>query len=723
MRFHLIVPFLLITFSSFSQSNPTSNLESFAKLYGYIRYFHPSDEAAAMDWDKFLYHGIEQINQVEKGNDLKKSLEELFMPIAPTLQIYNANESPKEKPLPTKTDESVLVTWQHKGFEHNERNIYRSIRLGRIDPNKEPAHGLSIYPDLSGLSNKKFKLSVRGKAMPDAQMQIQLITYTQSRKTNRYKLTIDGNDWQDFTLEDVFEEGTLRGYLTVQMLGIGEAWIDDLTVALEEEEEWKTVMIENAGFEGAKADGTPKYWEVDGFGYDYVVKKGALQIKSVKGHQVGSVFSHYAEADEIFTADLGNGLKTRFPLALYLPLEAPKIFAPTYQALVKQLESVELETQTAEQMTTRLGVVITAWNILQHSYPYFDVIETDWNEVLRITIDQMLNTQTQEEGIKVLQQMMAKLQDGHVFISHASMVNLAPLPVLVDYIEDQIVVLASNEDQLKAGDILMEIDGKSVLELLEKQVALQSGTLQWRRRRALNALTLGEKENNSTLKIKRNGDQLAIEIARNGRPPLSTRPDSIVHLDNNIYYINLDQVRMPEIEKQIEQIAKAKGVVFDLRGYLRGNHNVISYMINRPVQSAKWNVPQIIYPNMENTPAYDTSGRWTIEPKAPKIQGKIVFITGGGAISYAESFMGIIEHYKLAKIVGSTTAGANGNVNPFTTMGGFRFSWTGMKVLKQDGSQHHLIGIKPTVPMQPTIKGIQEGRDELLEKAIEIVLN
>jgi hypothetical protein len=44
-----------------------------------------------------------------------------------------------------------------------------------------------------------------------------------------------------------------------------------------------------------------------------------------------------------------------------------------------------------------------------------------------------------------------------------------------------------------------------------------------------------------------------------------------------------------------------------------------------------------------------------------------------------------------------------------------------MKVVKHDGSQHHLIGIRPTVPMNRTIKGILEGRDELLEKALEVV--
>jgi C-terminal processing protease CtpA/Prc len=83
--------------------------------------------------------------------------------------------------------------------------------------------------------------------------------------------------------------------------------------------------------------------------------------------------------------------------------------------------------------------------------------------------------------------------------------------------------------------------------------------------------------------------------------------------------------------------------------------------------------------------------------------------------------LGIIEFYRLAEIVGSRTAGTNGNVNPFTLPGGYRISWTGMKVLKHDGSQHHGIGILPTVSVSRTIAGVTAGRDEVLERAIEIV--
>ncbi len=67
------------------------------------------------------------------------------------------------------------------------------------------------------------------------------------------------------------------------------------------------------------------------------------------------------------------------------------------------------------------------------------------------------------------------------------------------------------------------------------------------------------------------------------------------------------------------------------------------------------------------------------------------------------------------------TAGTNGNVNPcFSIPGSYTITWTGMKVLKHDGSQHHGVGIQPTVPVSRTRAGIAAGRDEMIECAIEL---
>jgi len=43
-----------------------------------------------------------------------------------------------------------------------------------------------------------------------------------------------------------------------------------------------------------------------------------------------------------------------------------------------------------------------------------------------------------------------------------------------------------------------------------------------------------------------------------------------------------------------------------------------------------------------------------------------------------------------------------------------------MKVLKHDGSQLYVEGFQPDYPVNKTVQAIMEGRDEYLEKALEI---
>jgi C-terminal processing protease CtpA/Prc len=47
---------------------------------------------------------------------------------------------------------------------------------------------------------------------------------------------------------------------------------------------------------------------------------------------------------------------------------------------------------------------------------------------------------------------------------------------------------------------------------------------------------------------------------------------------------------------------------------------------------------------------------------------------------------------------------------------------SGIGVYYPDGTETQRVGIVPDVECKPTIQGIREGRDEVLEKAIEIIL-
>ena len=75
-----------------------------------------------------------------------------------------------------------------------------------------------------------------------------------------------------------------------------------------------------------------------------------------------------------------------------------------------------------------------------------------------------------------------------------------------------------------------------------------------------------------------------------------------------------------------------------------------------------------------------------------------------------------------AFVVGSTTAGADGNVSQIPLPGGMRAMITGIGVFYPDGRPTQRVGIVPDLVVHPTVEGIRAGRDEVLEAALEAVL-
>ena len=199
------------------------------------------------------------------------------------------------------------------------------------------------------------------------------------------------------------------------------------------------------------------------------------------------------------------------------------------------------------------------------------------------------------------------------------------------------------------------------------------------------------------------------------------KKESYKLIEDSIFYINLDIIEMDTIKNLLPQLEKSKAIICDLRGYPNSNHDLISHLLKSDDTTSAWmQVPQIVYPDHEKTIGYKEYG-WMMKAKKPYLgDKKVIFIVDGQAISYAESYMGYIEGYNLATIIGQPTAGTNGNINPFKLPGGFSISWTGMKVVKHDRTQHHGVGIIPDIYVNKTIQGVKEGRDEFLEKAIDI---
>ena len=65
--------------------------------------------------------------------------------------------------------------------------------------------------------------------------------------------------------------------------------------------------------------------------------------------------------------------------------------------------------------------------------------------------------------------------------------------------------------------------------------------------------------------------------------------------------------------------------------------------------------------------------------------------------------------------MGSNTDGCNGSDRPMPLPGGVWMYFSVMGAYHPDGTQTQRTGIAPDIRVEPTIQGIAEGRDEVLE--------
>jgi len=87
----------------------------------------------------------------------------------------------------------------------------------------------------------------------------------------------------------------------------------------------------------------------------------------------------------------------------------------------------------------------------------------------------------------------------------------------------------------------------------------------------------------------------------------------------------------------------------------------------------------------------------------------------------AEYFAMAFRAVPKKNIIGSTTAGIDGNVSDFVFPGRITTLITGIGIYSPDGRETQRVGIIPDIEAKPTIQGIRDGRDEVLEKAIEVI--
>jgi C-terminal processing protease CtpA/Prc len=679
------------------------------------------------------------VERARTPDELAAVLNGIFEPVAPTARIYTSGH-PLPPPLelaPSRGEsEPTYVGWIHHGVKLDDpQPIYARVRAtSRYTPHAAPSE---LHQRITaGIVRGKI-LRVRASARaelsdPRTSASVVITAWIPSVGVRVVaSAPVARSEWGDVDIAgEIPDVDRMQIHVGLRVTGDGKAWIDDVTASVA----GTPLPLEDGDFEVAKPGEAPAGWlNEDGYAR-------ASEVRPHRGARCGEINSPQLPIEPLPTPArtlhvvLAGGVEADVPLTLYvdrdgrtLPLKKQATDTPAPMAERRSRYS-------ASDRAVRLADVALAWNVFEHFYPYFDAVQVDWMAELRAALARaMSDTDTQTFHV-TLKRLVAALHDGHGLVSfeetsasRADTPARAGMPIGMSVVERQLVVraVAPGAGEIRIGDVVVSIAGVPALRALAATgEMISAATPQWLALREALVIDFGPKDEPVDLTLKHvDGSPYAARLVRTEESDVGrtrVKPEKISELEPGIMYIDLDRITDDDFDSALPKLAAARGVIFDLRGYpKRVSVKPLRHLTAETLRCPPAFILKTMRPDREGV-ALEEDG-CALAPLAPRFAGTTVFLTDAQAISYAETYMSIVEAYNLSTIVGETTAGTNGNVNSFVLPGGYRVKFTGTKTLKHDGSRHHGVGIAPTVACAPTIAGIAAGRDEVLECGLRTV--
>lgn len=469
--------------------------------------------------------------------------------------------------------------------------------------------------------------------------------------------------------------------------------------------------------------------------YDWIESQGDFKIRDQIKPIAGEI-KVAANLDWITNSNLSNNLVTQLTniknaerkgINHYVSLHWG-VGNPNFQ------NEKSYETMKYPDVGYRLLSLYRYWNIIEYYFPYKYLIDENWDDVLREFIPKFINSSNELEYNLTVLELIERVHDTHADIYGNSTLqnyfgkNLAP--VKINFIEGRPVVVGYYNESLgkksgfELGDIITGINNRTIENIVEDNLKYYP---------ASNYPT--KLRNMSSDLFMTNDDFLNVEFIRGDKKQSSklqcypideifdnkpkSNKDHFKLINSDIGYIYPGTIKNEYIPEVMSKVKDTKGLIIDLRCYPSDFivFTLGSYLMPKSSEFVKFTQGNIYEPGVfhmkqplkvgKNNPNY--------------YKGKVVIIVNETTQSNAEYTAMAFRVAPNATVIGSTTAGADGNVSEIYLPGGIYTMISGIGIYYPDGGETQRIGIVPDIEIHPTIEGVKEGRDEILEKAIEII--
>lgn len=379
-----------------------------------------------------------------------------------------------------------------------------------------------------------------------------------------------------------------------------------------------------------------------------------------------------------------------------------------------------------------LGVV-KIWTIVKYFYPYPDQITVNWEESLERYLELSQNTSSDKEYYELIQEIMATLNDSHVSTYHPSILDFSEIfvaPVQFDWIEDKVVVTAIDSTvkaDINVGDEITAINDFTINDILKKESQrISSSNRQGLLATVINpGYFIGAHESRIKFDIKSSGKEKTVEIPRTKYifqfMGFGDNRQASTIFDNEIGYLNLAALtNTADLENELIKMQNTKSLILDLRkSYPTADYKKFLQMLCQSTVATRTSEVPVISASHAKIWQYDKN---TISPVSSfSYEKPIAVLIDKTMISRPEDVAIALKSFPNVLFVGEQTQGTDGEMTKIYLPGGGETSFTGQIVKFGNGEKFQRVGIIPDIKVQRTIHGLKNNKDEILEKAIEIL--
>ncbi len=380
----------------------------------------------------------------------------------------------------------------------------------------------------------------------------------------------------------------------------------------------------------------------------------------------------------------------------------------------------------------RLLALYRYWNMVQYFFPYRNLTDTDWNQVMKECLPYFLNATDTLEYFNACKRLIAKCDDTHgVLYSESTKPYLKYLrtPFNVSFLHNDTLVVSSyrNPEKIdslgpKIGDVITHINHRPVQQLADSLGAFIAASNHRAKLREISTTIASGWEDSVCLTFVSQGIRKETTIPRYSFYELDyvDTSDGICYrvIDDNIGYISMDDLTAEIIKTLSDTLQHTKGLIIDLREY---PNKVFGNSLSPIISNQSVPFVQISNPKMENPGVFVCKSKNYTSKGKNSYTGKIAILVSEDTQSQSEFCTMCFRTNPNSIVIGNTTAGADGNITSITLPGSIQTYFSGLGVYYPDGTETQRVGIIPDIYVWPTVQGIREGRDEILEKALEVL--